>query len=210
MRKVIWAIPLYKFIRYCNDSPLDKTVLDCGAGGDDPPLQLFYEHGYETFGVEVSENPFRQAKKFCKEHGMKLNVLKGDMRLLPFKNGSFSFVYSFNAIFFMTKKDIAVSMKEIERVLKPSGLCFVNFVSVDEPDKGPFCKPFLGNPRFSQHEDDEADKYFTNFEIIHKEKKIIDKKTHDKRLVQAYIDYIAQKKEISRVAEATGKREEVG
>jgi len=194
MRKVIWAIPLYKFIRYCNDSPLDKTVLDCGAGGDDPPLQLFYEHGYETFGVEVSENPFRQAKKFCKEHGMKLNVLKGDMRLLPFKNGSFSFVYSFNAIFFMTKKDIAVSMKEIERVLKPSGLCFVNFVSVDEPDKGPFCKPFLGNPRFSQHEDDEADKYFTNFEIIHKEKKIIDKKTHDKRLVQAYIDYIAQKK----------------
>lgn len=194
MRKVIWATPLYKFLRYCNDSPLDKMVLDCGAGGDDPPLQLFYESGYKTFGVEVSENPFKQAKKFCKEHSMKLNILKGDMRYLSFKSGSFSFVYSFNAIFFMTKRDIAISLKEIERVLKPSGLCFVNFVSVDEPDKGPFCKPFLGNPRFSQHEDDEADKYFRNFEIIHKEKRIIDKKTHDKRSVQTYIDYIAQKK----------------
>jgi ubiquinone/menaquinone biosynthesis C-methylase UbiE len=194
MRKVIWATPLYKFLRYCNDSPRDKTVLDCGAGGDDPPLQLFYEYGYKTFGVEVSENPFRQAKKFCKEHGMKLNILNGDMRYLSFRSGSFSFVYSFNAIFFMTKNDIAISMKEIERVLKPSGSCFVNFVSVDEPDKGPFCKPFLGNPRFSQHEDDEPDRYFSNFEIIHKEKRIIDKRTHGKRLVQAYIDYIAQKK----------------
>jgi len=43
MRKVIWATPLYKFLGYCNDSPIDKTALDCGAGGNDPPLQLFYE-----------------------------------------------------------------------------------------------------------------------------------------------------------------------
>jgi len=194
MRKVIWGTPLYKFLRQCNNSPLDKTVLDCGAGGDDPPLQLFYEYGYKTFGVEVAEIPFKQVKKFCREHSMKLNVMKGDMRHLPFKSTSFSFVYSFNAIFFMTKKDIAISMKEIERVLKPSGLCFANFVSVDEPDKGPFCKPFLGNQRFSQHEDNEPDRYFSNFEIIHKEKRIIYKRTHGKRSVQVYIDYIAEKK----------------
>jgi len=194
MKKMSWATPLYKFLRYCNDSPLEKIVLDCGAGGDDPPLQLFYENGYKTFGVEVSKDPFRQAKKFCKEHSLKLNILKGDMRYLSFISESFSFVYSFNAIFFMTKKDIEVSIKEIERVLKPSGLCFVNFVSVDEPDKGPFCKPFLGNPRFSQHEDDEPDQYFSHFEIIHKEKRIIEKRIHGKRLVQVYIDYIAKKK----------------
>jgi len=113
MRKVIWATPLYKFLRHCNDSQLDTTVLDCGAGGDDPPLQLFYEYGYKTFGVEVSENPFKQAKKFCREHSMKLNILKGDMRYLSFRSGSFSFAYSFNAIFFMTKKDIAISMRRL-------------------------------------------------------------------------------------------------
>ena len=97
---------------------------------------------------------------------MKLNILKGDMRYLSFKSEYFSFIYSFNAIVFMIKKDIEISMEEIERVLKSSGLCFVDSVSIDEPDKGPFCKPFLVNPRFSRHEDDEADKYFTNFEII--------------------------------------------
>jgi hypothetical protein len=35
MRDVIWATPLYKFLRECNSSPLEKVVLDCGAGGDD-------------------------------------------------------------------------------------------------------------------------------------------------------------------------------
>ena len=177
-----------------NDRLFATVVLDCGAGGDNPPLQLFHEYGYKTFGVEVAEDPFNQAKKFCRKHNMKLNLLKGDMRYLPFKSESFSFVYSFNAIFFMTKNDIAVSLKEIERVLKSRGLCFVNFISVDEPDAGPFCKPFLGNQRFSKHEDSEPDRYFNNFEIIHKEKRITDKKSHTKRLVQAYIDYIAEKK----------------
>lgn len=84
-------------------------------------------------------------------------------------------------------------MKEIERVLKPSGLCFVNFVSIDDPDEGPFCKPFLGNQRFSRHEDHEPDRYFRHFKIILKEKRIIDKKIDGKRSAQAYIDYIAEK-----------------
>lgn len=95
MRRVIWATPLYKFLRLCNAKPIDKTVLECGAGGDDPPLQLFYEYGYETFGVEVAENPFKQAKKFCRERSMKLHIMKGDMRHLSFRSESFSFVYSF-------------------------------------------------------------------------------------------------------------------
>ena len=84
----------------------------------------------------------------------------------------------------------------------------MNFASVDDPDKRPFCKLFLGNPRFSQHEDNEPDKYFRNFEIIHKEKSIIDKKTDGKRSVQAYIDYIAEKKMRSLTQQkATEKKE---
>ena len=180
MRKVIWATPLYKFLRYCNDSSLDKTILDCGAGGDDPPLQLFYEYGYKTFGVEVSEDPFRQAKKFCKENNMKLNILKGDMRKIPFRNRTFSFLYSYNTIPLMSKNDVAIAMNEIARVLKRNGLCFVNFVSIDDEA-----------PADSYYEDNEPDMYFANFEIIHKEKRTI---LIGKEQKQAYIDYIAKKK----------------
>ncbi|MGC1120504.1 MAG: hypothetical protein WBA22_05365 [Candidatus Methanofastidiosia archaeon] len=47
--------PLYAFLRECNASSLEKEVLDCGAGGERPPLALFYEYGYKTLGIDTSD-----------------------------------------------------------------------------------------------------------------------------------------------------------
>ena len=180
MRKVIRATPLYKFLRHINDSPLNKTILDCGAGGDDPPLQLFHEHGYETFGIEISDSSLNKIKKFCKKYRLRLNLFKGDMKKLPFQDETFNFVYSYNTLPLMLKEDVETAMGEIERVIKSDGLCFVNFVSVD--DEG---------PADSYYEDNEPDQYFVNFVTLHKEKRVI---LIGKEQKQAYIDYIVQKK----------------
>jgi SAM-dependent methyltransferase len=199
MDRVIWATPLYEFLRQCNAINLERRVLDCGAGGDDPPLSLFYEFGYKTYGVEIAEQPLLDAQEFCSKHDMPLDIFRGDMRHIPFANESFSFVYSFNAIFFMTKPDIARAMSEMERVLEPEGLLYVNFVSVDDPDKRPFCETaparlLLKSERFTQHEDDEADAYFGGFHILRKEKRFVDKVHGKGRSIQVYVDYIAQKR----------------
>jgi hypothetical protein len=89
-------------------------------------------------------------------------------------------------------------MREIERVLKPDGLCDVNFISVDDPDRRPFRKTafarrVLRSKRFSHHKDNEADKYFSNFEILRKEKRLIEKLYDGEKIKQAYIGYIARK-----------------
>jgi ubiquinone/menaquinone biosynthesis C-methylase UbiE len=207
MKNVIGATPLYKFLRYCNSSPLEKVVLDCGAGGNDPPLQIFSEYGYETCGIEISGEALKQAQSLCKEKNMELNLLKGDMRRIPFKDETFSFVYTYNAIHMMPKGDVALAMNEIQRVMKAKGLCFINFVSADEPPptdametrKGEFLKktPWRGVkcPNIDSYfEDKEADVLFSNFEIIHKEKRIIERITEGRKELQAYIDYIAKKR----------------
>jgi SAM-dependent methyltransferase len=199
MEEVIWATPLYEFLRQCNASSLDRTVLDCGAGGSEPPLSLFHRHGYQTYGIEIGEQPLADVANFCQENRVALNVFRGDMRWIPFAGASFSFVYSYNAIFFMTKPDIAGVMAEIERVLRPSGLCYVNFLSVDDPDQEPFSedaplKKLLGSERFAHHEDDEADAYFEHFTILRKEKRLLEKRFEGKMLKQAYVEYIARKK----------------
>jgi ubiquinone/menaquinone biosynthesis C-methylase UbiE len=116
--EVIWATPLYEFLRRCNASPLAKEVLDCGAGGSHPPLSLFYHYGYKTYGIEIAEEALTEAQRFCAENDIALNIIGGDMRSIPFPDERFSFVYSYNAIDFMTKPDIAVSMREITRVLR--------------------------------------------------------------------------------------------
>ena len=198
MIEISWATPLYEFLRQCNASPLEKKILDCGAGGAQPPLSLFYQYGYRTYGIEILEENLARAQQFCRDQGMALNILRGDMRDIPFANETFSFVYSFNAIFFMTKSDVAKAMKEIERVLKPEGLCYVNFKSADDPDQRPFCETapwrrLLSSERFALHEDDEADACFANFDILRKEKQWIDKRHGGDRLRQVFIEYIAQK-----------------
>ena len=198
---IIWTTPLYEFLRQCNTSRLKKTILDCGAGSDkdrSPPLFLFYQYGYKTYGIELGKVALANANRFCKKNDIPLNIIRGDMRQIPFKDKSFSFVYSYNAIDFMTKPDIAVAMSEMQRVLKPHGLCYVNFHSVDDPDRRPFRRTeftlLLRSKRFSHHKDCEADIYFKNSEIIRKEKRRIEKLWYGRKIIQVYIDYIAKKK----------------
>ena len=197
--EVNWATPLYEFLLQCNKSTLEKKVLDCGAGGSQPPLSLFYQFGYKTHGVEISEEALSEAHNYCRKQKLSLNINQGDMRQLPFAEESFSFAYCFNAIFFMTKPDIEISMKEIERVLKYDGLCYVNFMSVDDPDNHTFCKTapaqhLLKSERFAKHEDYEAEQYFDNFKILRKEKRIVDKVYENEKIRQVTIEYIAKKK----------------
>lgn len=200
--EIIWATPLYEFLRQCNATRLKKTILDCGAGSHAdraPPLFLFHQYGYKTYGIEIEKTALANANRYCKKNDVPLNIIRGDMRRIPFKNRLFSFVYSYNAIMFMTKADIAVSMREIQRVLKPHGLCYVNFQSVDDPDRRrfrrtPFVRDLLRSKRFSRHKDNEADIYFRDFEILRKEKRVIKKLWYGKKIKQAYIHYIAKKK----------------
>ena len=46
MQRIYYQIPLYRFLQYCSEYDISRSVLDCGAGGELPPLALFYENGY--------------------------------------------------------------------------------------------------------------------------------------------------------------------
>jgi len=198
--EVIWATPLYEFLRHCNASPLTKVVLDCGAGGSQPPLSLFHHFGYQTYGIEIADKPLEEAQIYCAENEITLGIIRGDMRYIPFSDKEFSFAYSFNSIDFMTKPDIALSMREITRVLKSEGLCYVNFLSVDDAETWePFCKTspaldLLKSERFAHFEDNEADIYFKAYDILRKEKRLQDKLWEGKLRRRAEIEYIARKK----------------
>lgn len=180
--------PLYAFLLECDETPLKKEILDCGAGGEKPPLALFYEHGYKTYGIDASSEQIELTQRFCAENNVELNIIKGDIRCIPFADNSLSFVYSVNTICHLTKKDTAVAVREMTRVLRPGGLCCVNFSSVNdiafgdgvEVGKGEFLQEFDWYPGIikeghvcSYYEDDEPDEYFCQMKILRKEKRII-------------------------------------
>jgi len=123
------------FLWHCEQTSLPKEVLDCGAGGEHPPLALFRARGYRTVGLELDPRCLEEAEEYCRASGVELGIELGDMRSIPFEDESFSFVYSYNAVSFMVKEDIRQSVSEMCRVLRPSGLCYVNLMSVDDEEE---------------------------------------------------------------------------
>ena len=202
MHNLINAFPLYNFLKYCNSSSSDKKILDCGAGGSNPPLSLFYEFKYETYGIELSDEQLHKASEFCKKHNMNLNIISGDMTRLPFENEFFGFLFSYNTSVHMKKTDFLVAMHEFARVLKTDGLCYVNFLSEEcdtygkgiEVRTGEFNQNECGEEvLYSHYKDDELEKYFNGFEIVYQERRVIRKIIDGKEYESGYLDYILKK-----------------
>lgn len=202
MNNLINAFPLYNFLKYCNSNPKGKRILDCGAGGSNPPLSLFNEFGYDTYGIELDENQLRKAKEFCVKHDIDLNLSKGDMRNLPFNDNFFNFLYSYNTSVHICKKGFSIALKEFLRVLKPKGLCYVNFLSEDctsygkgvEIESGEF--KYIENGEevtYCHYKDDEPENYFQGFKIIYREKRTIRRYIDDEEYISGYLDYILEK-----------------
>lgn len=203
MNMVFRQTQLYNFLRYCNECELERVVLDCGAGGNMPPLALFARHGYKTFGLEIDDTALLRAKAFEQENGYELHITKGDMRKLPFEDGSISFIYSYNTIFHMKKQDIAEAIQEMKRILRPGGLIFVNFLSHhdfgygegEETGKGEYLQMEGGRPTLHvYHEDDEAEAYFEDMAFLLKENRVLKRLFEGEKIRQGYIDYIVKKR----------------
>jgi ubiquinone/menaquinone biosynthesis C-methylase UbiE len=176
---VLWPLSVYRFLKIIETTDLEKKILDCGAGGPRPPLALFYNHGYETHGIDISEPAIVASNKYASEHDITLNIVPGDMREIPFDDETFSFVFSQNSICHLTKKDMTKAIQEMNRVLKPGGYLLVDFMSTESSYYG---SPSLGEevgPGEYQYIDEdgdtvlhsflsdgEPDKYFTGLKIV--------------------------------------------
>lgn len=202
MMEIFRQVPLYRFLAYCNETDMDKEVLDCGAGGCLPPLSLFYEYGYKTHGIEFSADQLKQAEKYAGERNQQLSIELGDMRKLKFKDETFSYVYSYNSVFHMTKADVLKSVDEMKRVLKPGGLLFVNFLTTKDFRCG--SGETLGENQYNQMDDDipvihsyfeegEPDRYFEDMKVLYKESRVLERIFEGEKIRQGFVDYILKK-----------------
>ena len=124
------AIPVYGFLSFINarhpqgETSQRSKILDCGAGGPVPPLALFHQHGFEAWGIDASDEQLDQARQFCEQQGLELHLRTGDMRRIPFEDGTFDYVYEHYSVCHLSKQDTVLAVSEMYRVLKRPGLCF--------------------------------------------------------------------------------------
>ncbi|TFG11239.1 class I SAM-dependent methyltransferase [Candidatus Thorarchaeota archaeon] len=204
MKNIIFNPNVYRFLysvdRLFPDNQVEKSVLDCGAGGKIPPLGLLHKLGFDTCGIDILDEQIEMVRRFEEEHDVDLNIQKADMTEIPFDDESFGYVYSQNSIFHLTKYDTAKAMHEMKRVLRPQGFLYVNFLSVKDEGYGEGEEVGPGEWRALEHGestvhsyygDGEPDQYFADTRIILREKRILDSRNHNRKMV--YIEYIARK-----------------
>jgi len=101
-----------------------KKILDagCGFGANAVYAALL---GHKVIGLDFSEKNLHLAKEYAKINGVKLALIKSDVRSMPFKNKSFDVIISGGVIEHFPETEKAI--KEHARVLKKGGL-FVGHV----------------------------------------------------------------------------------
>jgi ubiquinone/menaquinone biosynthesis C-methylase UbiE len=183
------AVPVYSFLSLIQaEKPFPpasqpKKILDCGAGGSLPPLALFAEYGFDAWGIDCSEGQLEMARQFCRQEGIELHLQNGDMRQIPFGDETFDYVYEHYSMCHLSKVDTARAIREMYRVLKPGGTCFLGFISTDcwpkslfgeERDPGEFFGEEGGveNVLHSLWSDEEADKVIASWQVLRKEKQV--------------------------------------
>ncbi len=80
------ATPVYGFLSLIQSQGTTfqgKKILDCGAGGPIPPLALFQQHGFESWGIDIAESQLDKAKEFCRRNELDIHLQLGDMRCIP-------------------------------------------------------------------------------------------------------------------------------
>ena len=182
------ATPVYGFLSFihkeiASNGLSSRKILDCGAGGPLPPLALFHQHGFETWGIDTSEEQLDKANQFVAGTGMELHLQIGDMRCIPFPDESFDAVYEHFSMCHLSKVDTAIAIHEMYRVLKPGGFCFIGFISTDcwprsffggEREPGEYWGEEDGrqNVLHSMFTDEETSKLVSGWKIVKKEKQV--------------------------------------
>jgi ubiquinone/menaquinone biosynthesis C-methylase UbiE len=196
------ATPVYRFLSTILSRDLAPgKVLDCGAGGPLPPLAIFAQQGFDCWGIDISDRQLEKAKACAAKHDLTLHLQKGDMRQMPFERADFDFVFEHFAMCHMSKADTAQSIREMHRVLKVGGLCFLGFISDECFPKSGFGVEQAPGEYYGQEGDkmtlhslfseQEAEALLPGWEMLSKQKLTSYHKDEESQYVHLY--YILQK-----------------
>jgi SAM-dependent methyltransferase len=98
-----------------------RRVLDLGCGVGRHAM-LLAEAGFAVDAFDGSETGLAVLRDAAAARGLTLELKRGNADALPYPDGSFDFVLSWNVIYHGTLGDAGARIAEIWRVLKPGGL----------------------------------------------------------------------------------------
>ncbi|SEQ86063.1 class I SAM-dependent methyltransferase [Natrinema salaciae] len=91
----------------------------CGPGAD---ISTFESAGYDVVGLDLTPSFLRAAR----DSDSTASLVRGDMRRLPFGDGSVDGIWSSASFLHVPRSDAAPTLREFRRVLRPAGVVFLS------------------------------------------------------------------------------------
>ena len=129
-KECIWKNPsiesYYLLNRWKNQGKKEFLDLGCGLGRHSI---LFSKNGFNVYCFDISEEAIKRTKAWAEEEKLELNYNVGDMLNLPYKDESIDAILCRNVISHTDTEGMKKVIKEIKRVLKKDGECYLTLGS---------------------------------------------------------------------------------
>jgi 2-polyprenyl-3-methyl-5-hydroxy-6-metoxy-1,4-benzoquinol methylase len=89
--------------------------------------------GYRPTGIDRGKKAVRAARRVAEQLGVDAEYVLGDVRELPFPDGSFDAVFSYSVLQHLAKDDVRAVVAEIRRVLRPGGIAWIEMPNARGP-----------------------------------------------------------------------------
>ncbi len=166
--KLVWSEPdkkVEEFLPQLQDEKVDR-VLDLGCGLGRHTI-LLAKSGFSTYAMDVSEQGLEHCRTRLKTEGIQASLHHGKMDSLPFSNGFFDFILSWNVVYHSTREGVTKTLREVFRVLRTGGVFYLTLNSTrnewfgkgTEIEANVFVNPAKGD---GQHLH-----YFSDKDIVH-------------------------------------------
>ncbi|MBI3636427.1 MAG: class I SAM-dependent methyltransferase [Candidatus Rokubacteria bacterium] len=105
-----------------------RPILDLGCGTG-RHVKMFAEQGFEVHGVDISFVSLRLGVTWMTSLGLPARFVAASTGHLPYATHSFDVVVAHGVLDHMTTADACRTVEEVERVLRPGGLFYVDLIS---------------------------------------------------------------------------------
>lgn len=129
-KNCIWKNPsiesYYLLNRWKSQGKTQFLDLGCGLGRHSI---LFARNDFKVYCFDISKEAISRTRKWAEKEKLKLNYNVGDMLDLPYKDESMEAILCRNVISHTDTEGIRKIIKEIKRVLKDGGECYLTLGS---------------------------------------------------------------------------------
>ena len=115
-----WERPEPEVMAFAETLPAHARVLDLGAGVGRHALALARQ-GFAVAALDAAPEGIAEINRIAAAEGLTVDARIGMMTDLPFADGAFDHVLSWNVIYHGDEEVLRTAIAEIARVLKPGG-----------------------------------------------------------------------------------------